>query len=107
MKKVNAIAKGKASCITDLLNRKANRIMRGVEQAIDFAADQIEDCKDAAEKVINSLGEVAESGMTSTLQSRINAYCDKMAQAEEWEAQLTRLKDLKKKLEEDVKIEEE
>ena len=107
MKRVNAIAKGKATCITDLLNRKANRIMRGVEQAIDFAADKIEDCKEAAESVINSLGEVADSGMTATLQSRINDYCNKIAQAEEWEAQLARLKDLKKKLEADVKVEEE
>lgn len=107
MKRVEAIAKGKASCITDLLNRKAKRIMRGVEQAIDYAADKIEEYSDQVEKVINTFGTVADSGMSDSLQSYINKYCDVVVAKEKWQDQLSRLKDLKAKLEEDVKIEEE
>lgn len=107
MKRVEAIAKGKASCITDLLNRKAKRIMRGVEQAIDYAADKVEEYNDLVEKSINDLASAAESGMSDALQCRINKYTDLVGTKEGWEAQLTRLKDLKKALEADVKVDEE
>ena len=107
MKRVEAIAKGKASCITDLLNRKAKRIMRGVEQAIDYAADKVEEYNDLIEKAINAFGSAAESGMSDALQSKINKYTDYVSAKESWEAQLSRLKDLKKALEADVKVEEE
>lgn len=107
MKRVEAIAKGKASCITDLLNRKAKRIMRGVEQAIDYAADKVEEYNDLIEKSINAFGEAAESGMSEALQCKINKYADLVGTKEGWEAQLVRLKDLKKTLEADVKVDEE
>lgn len=107
MKRVNAISKGKSSFISDLIDRKAKRIMRQVEQAIDYAADKVEELKDIAEAILNSFGDYAEASQTSSLQSRINAYTDKVAEVEEWEAQLERLKALKAKLEEEVKIDEE
>lgn len=107
MKRVEAIAKGKASCITDLLNRKAKRIMRGVEQAIDYAADKVEEYNDLIEKAINAFGSVAESGMSDALQCKINKYTDLVGTKEGWEFQLARLKDLKKALEADVKVDEE
>lgn len=107
MKRVEAIAKGKASCITDLLNRKAKRIMRGVEQAIDYAADKVEEYNDLVEKAINDLASAAESGMSDALQCKINKYADFVGTKEGWESQLARLKDLKKALEADVKVDEE
>jgi len=107
MKRVEAIAKGKSSCITDLLNRKAKRIMRGVEQAIDYAADKVEEYKDSIESAINAFAGAADSGMSDALQRKINNYTDLVAAKEGWEAQLNRLTDLKAKLEEDVKVEEE
>ena len=107
MKRVEAIAKGKSSCITDLLNRKAKRIMRGVEQAIDYAADKIEESKDCIEAAINKFADVADSGMSDKLQININRYADLVANKEQWEAQYKRLVELKKALEADVKVEEE
>lgn len=107
MKRVEAIAKGKASCITDLLNRKAKRIMRGVDSAIDYAADKVEEYNDLVEKSINDLASAAESGMSEALQCKINKYADLVGTKECWESQLARLKDLKKALEADVKVDEE
>ena len=51
MKRVNAITKGKASFITDLVDRKAKRIMRAVEQAIDCAADKDDSFRSRAEEI--------------------------------------------------------
>lgn len=107
MKRVEAIAKGKSSCITDLLNRKAKRIMRGVEQAIDYAADKVEEYKDSIESAINAFAGASESGMSDKLQSYINRYTDLVAAKEGWEAQYKRLTELKAKLEEDVKVDDE
>lgn len=107
MKRVEAIAKGKCSSLSAFLNRKAKRIMRGVEQAIDYASDKIEECNDAAQKAINDLGLVADAGDSCGLQSYINKYLDKIAAKENWEKQLARLKELKKELEADVKLEDE
>lgn len=107
MKRVNAITKGKASCITELIDRKAKRIMRGVDQAIDFASDKIDECNDAAEEIINSFANCAGGDDSSKLQSRFNAYADKIAEAERWTKQVERLKGLKDKLNAEVEIEDE
>lgn len=107
MKRVNAITKGKASCITELIDRKAKRIMRGVDQAIDCASDKIDECNDAAEEIINSFATCAGSDETAALNTRINAYLDKVAEAEKWAAQVERLKVLKDKLNAEVVLEDE
>lgn len=107
MKRVNAITKGKASCITDLIDRKAKRIMRAVEQAIDCASDKADSCKDAAEEIINSFGSVAGSDDTAALQAKINFYLDKVAEAEAWTDNVKRLKTLKEKLNSEVELSEE
>lgn len=107
MKRVNAITKGKASCITDLIDRKARRIMRAVEQAIDCASDRVDSCNDAAEEIINGFGNVAGSEDTGALQGKINAYLDKVAEAESWARNVERLKALKDKLNTEVEITEE
>ncbi len=107
MKRVNAITKGKASCITDLIDRKAKRIMRAVEQGIDYSSDMADACKDAAEEIINSFGDVAGPDHTEELQSKINDYLCKVAEAEKWAENIDRLKVLKEKLNEEVEISEE
>lgn len=106
MKRVNAITKGKASCITDIIDRKAKRIMRAVEQAIDYASDKIDSCNDAAEEIINSFGNYAGAEDTTALQGQINVYLDKVAEAERWTKNVDRLKTLKEILNTEVKIEE-
>lgn len=107
MKRVNAITKGKASCLTELLDRKAKRIMRAVEQSIDCASDKVDACNDAAEEIINSFGEAAGAEDTSKLQDKINAYIDKVAESERWAKNIERLKALKDKLNAEVEITEE
>ena len=106
MKRVDAIAKGKAKCLTDIFKRKSNRILRSVQQAIDFAEDKISETADKAEEILESFGSYAESTQTSCLQSRINAYCDAVAEADEWQKQLVRLQDLEKMLKEEVELDE-
>lgn len=107
MKRINAIVKGTANKITDFLSRKADRVIRGVDSAIDFAKDKIADLKENAEETINSFGNYAGSGDSEGLKSCIQKYCDLIETAECWEAQLARLEELKKKLNTEVKVEEE
>jgi len=107
MKRVDAIAKGKSKCLTDIFKRKSNRIMRAVQQAIDFAQDKIEELNDKAEELLESFGSYAESSQTTYLQGCINKYTDVIAEVEAWEKQLARLQDLEKKLKEEVKLDEE
>ena len=107
MKRVNAITKGKASCITELLDRRAKRIMRSIEQAIDFASDKIDSCNDAAEEIIKSFGESAGCDDTCELKDKINAYLDKVDEANSWSVTVDRLQVLRNKLNEEVEITEE
>lgn len=107
MKLVHAITRGKASSITELLDRKAKRIMRSVDQAIAYAEDKIYECKEAADEIINTFGEAAGGDDTDALQAKFNAYTDKIAESEEWERQAERFKLLKEKLNSEVEIEEE
>ena len=107
MKLVYAITRGKASSITELLDRKAKRVLRSVDQAIAYAEDKIDECKEAADEIINTFGEVAGGDDTDALQGKFNEYTDKIAESEEWAKQVERLKTLKEKLNSEVELEEE
>ncbi len=106
MKLVHAITKGKANCITELLDRKAKRIMRNVDQAISYAEDKVCECQETADEILNTFGEVAGGDDTAALNAKMNDYTEKVAEAEEWEKQVVRLKALKAKLDSEVTIEE-
>ena len=107
MKLVYAITRGKASCITEILDRKAKRVMRSVDQAIAYAEDKIDECKEEADAIINTFGDVAGGDDSEALQAKFNAYTDKIAESEEWSKQAERLKLLKEKLNSEVTLEEE
>jgi len=107
IKRIAAIVKGKASCITELFERKAKRIMRAVEQSIDYAADMAASYREKAEAIIDTFGDYASSTDTNALESRINQYTDAINSAEEWEAQQRRFEELKEKLNADVTVDDE
>lgn len=105
MKRVNAIVK-KQGKLTELFTRKATRIVRAVESAIDYAKDQVDICKETAEDIMNSFGEVAENTDREELQNRLNAYAAKMDEAATWERYAKYFEDLRNKLNEEVEVEE-
>lgn len=102
MKRVNFITKN-GGVMTEVFDRKAKRIVRQVEQAIDSAKDHASDCKERAEEVMNSLGEVAGSDQTAQLQDKLNDYVEAMSDAENATNTAKILGDLLKRLNEDVK----
>ena len=107
MKRVDAIAMGKAQKTTESIERKSKRIMRAVEQAIDYSRDKIDATDDKLNTLMDSLGEVSTADGTSGLQTRINRYAEVLSEQEAWEEQLNRLLNLKENLLADVDIKEE
>ena len=97
MKRINAIIKGKAPKMTDTLSRKVSRILRNVDQAIDYAEDQIDIALEKAETLIDSLGLTADA-------NRINAYVEAVKTMDEWKNTLKTLKELKEKLNSEVEV---
>lgn len=106
MKRVNAITRCKG-LLAETLDRKANRILRQVNQAIDAAKDKAADLEEKAEEVINSLGSVAGSDQTSALQDKLNKYLDVCNEAEQYKKVVARLEGLKEKLNADVEVVED
>jgi hypothetical protein len=107
MKRIDAVIKGKATQMTDTLTRKAARILRNVDQAIDWAEDQLEMQNERAEALINSLGTVADGSCTRECSDRINSYIDTVKMADEWKKSIAILNNLKEKLNAEVEVEEE
>ena len=104
MKRIDAIIKGKASCLTDLLGRKSARILRNVESAIAQAEDEIEALNEKADKVMSDLSKVAEASQTSGCATVLNQYVDFMKAAQAWQETLDILKGLKERLNEEVEV---
>lgn len=107
MKRIIAIIKGKAAEMSVVVNRKANRVIRNVEQGIDWAEDQAEVTKDVADSIMSSLGEVSDGTQTEQCSVRLNQYVEKMKEHKEWLDTIEILKDLKTKLTEEVEVTEE
>lgn len=106
MKRIDAITRGKG-LISEVLNRRSARVMRQLDQAIDAAKDAAQDHRDAAELIINSFGEAADGSQTDMLCKKFNRYIDEMSDVEVAENTAKILTELKKKLNEDVKVESE
>lgn len=104
MKRIDAIVKGAGSLVSNIINRKSQRILRGVEQAIAFAEDKVDYYTDSSEELINSLAEVSGADDSSALASRINKYVENMGARKDWEETVSTLKDLKAKLNAEVKV---
>ena len=106
MKRVNAITRCKG-VIAEALDRKANRILRQVNQAIDAAKDKVSDLTEKKEELISSLGSVAGADQTSSLQDKLNKYIDLCSETESYEDAVKYLEELKDKLNEEVVITEQ
>jgi len=105
-KRINAITHNLGGVLAEVLDRKAARIKRGVEQAQADALDNAATCREEAMEIVNGLGEVSGAKDTPALQEHLNSYLAKIAEAEEWDAQVKRLEALKGILEEEVEVED-
>ena len=106
MKRIDAIIKGKASCLTDFLGRKSARILRNIESAIAQSEDEIEALKEKADSTINALADVAEASQTSSCATVLNNYVDIIKDVHAWEETLEALHGLKERLNEEVELKE-
>lgn len=106
MKRVNAITRCKG-ILAETLDRKASRILRQVNQAIDAAKDKAADLEEKAEEIINSLGTVAGADDTFALQAKINKYLDTCSEVEGYQEAVKRLEALKEKLNAEVEVVED
>lgn len=104
MKRVNAIIKVKDK-ITEIFSRKADRILRGVDQAIACAEDNADEAKESAYDIMNTLGDASSKEDSDKLQNLLNKYAEKMEEADRWTAYAKYFKELKDKLNEEVEVE--
>ena len=104
MKRIYAIVKAKDK-ISEIFDRKAKRILRGIDSAIACAKDCADEAKEAASDIIDSLGEVSSKDDTAVLQTRLNDYAKKREEADRWEQYAQYFEELKNKLNEEVEIE--
>ena len=103
-KRINAITRS-LGVLAEVLDRKASRINRGVEQAKDCALDNAATCREEAMEIINGLGEVSGAKDTESLKTKLNLYIKKMQEAEDWDAVAKKFDALKGILEEEVEVE--
>lgn len=107
MKKINAIVKGKASLLPDLLNRKASRILRNVDSAIAAAEDGMDAATAQMEKFVLQLGDVTGGDDTEKCGDVLNAYVMAAKTHRAWKESRDILAALKKELNSEVEIPEE
>lgn len=104
-KRINAITRS-LGVLSEVLDRKAARIKRGVEQAQADALDNAAAAREEALEIVNGLGEVAGAKDTDGLKDALNNYIAKMQEAEDWDAVAKRFDTLKAVLEEEVEVED-
>lgn len=105
MKRVNAIVKAVGK-ISEIFVRKAERILRGVQSAIDCAKDNAAEAREAAYDLMNSLGDASSKDDSGKLQNILNEYAAKMEEADRWDNYARYFEELKEKLNEDIPVEE-
>ena len=103
-KRINAITRS-LGVLAEVLDRKAARINRGIEQAQADALDNAAACREEALEIVNGLGAVAGARDTEALKDALNKYTAKMQEAEDWDAVAKKFEDLKAVLEEEVEVE--
>lgn len=103
-KRINAITRS-LGVLAEVLDRKAARINRGIEQAQADALDNAAACREEALEIVNGLGEVAGAKDTEALKDALNNYTAKMQEAEDWDAIAKKFENLKAVLEEEVEVE--
>ena len=106
MKRISYIVNPKGQR-TEVIERKESRILRQIDQAIASCEDQASDAEEKAEAIIDSLGTVASSGDTAKLQEKFTHYCEECENKAAALRYVEYLKDLKKKLNAEVKVTEE
>lgn len=89
---------------SEALTRREDRIRRQVDQAIASAEDSALEAEDAAEAIIDGLGESSGKEDTDKLQNRLNKFLEAKEAQWAWERQVGYLKNLKESLEKEVDI---
>lgn len=83
MKLINFIVNPANGILTEVLKRKAKRIQRNIEQAIETCEDEIDELKEQNVVTLKSLGEVAEASSTGKMADILSKICtneEKIAQ---------------------------
>ena len=101
---INAITRS-LGVLAEVIDRKAARINRGVEQAQADALDNAATCREEAMEIVNGFGAVAGAKDTEALNDSINKYLSKIQEAEDWDAVAKKLENLKGVLQEEVEVE--
>lgn len=106
VKRIDAIVKCIGNSISDMLQRKAKRILRDLDDAIANNSDEADKAELEAEAYVNKLGDAATMDDRSKRAVIFNKYCACLEEAERRKKYNKYLEDLKKKLDEDVEVEE-
>ena len=103
MKRINHIVNPQG-IPSDVLTRREERIVRGIDQAIASAQDQADAAEEKIQTLVNSLGKVSGAEDTKSLQEKLNMYgalCEEKVTAERY---IKHFENLKADLDKEVKV---
>ena len=103
MKRINHIVNPQG-VRSEKLERQAERILRGVDQAIACLEDQVAEADEKAESIIDSLGTSSGSGDTASLQDKLNSYVKATGAKRRLNEAIADMKGLKDLLNKDIEI---
>ena len=103
MKRINHIVNPQG-VRSEKLERQAERILRGVDQAVACLEDEAAEAEEKAESIIDSLGASSAAGDTDSLEDKLNAYVKVTATKRRLKEAIEDMKDLKTILGKDVEV---
>jgi len=103
MKRIEFIANGKG-VLKERVGIREKKVTKAVEDAIDFADEQIFELEQKAKEIIDSIKDVADS--RDDINKKINEYVDKMQDADGYRDTKKYLEKLQTILTEDVEVDD-
>lgn len=104
MKLIDFIVNPADGVLTEVLKRKAKRIERNVEQAIETCEDEIDELKEQNLVVLKSLGEVADASSASKMADVFSKICTNEEKIAQKERCIQYLKNVRAELNKEVDI---
>ena len=103
--RLNALIKC-VGVITEVFTRKANRVLRAVDQAIDCAKDSADEARCKAAEELKKLGDATSYSDSGKLKEILCNYGKNIEEAERWDRYAGYYEKLKEQLNEEVEVEE-
>lgn len=105
MKRIDYIVRGVKGVLKDTFNFREKKVIRTVEDAIDYADEQTFEMERQAVEIINSIKDVADN--KDKIIEKLNQYIDVMEKVEGYKRSKAHLEKVQELFNEEIEIEVE